>query len=250
MHTDSFGPERGRQRFSDLRLLEREHPVLRLDDLDPGPEPRHDLSKLGTDRTGAQDDDRLREFLCFQHIVVGPVRHIGQTRDGRNCRRGSCGNHHAASSLEDSVSDHDSAGSVETSAPSHEDAALADESIDRDLVVPVIGRLFTNSRRDRGPVRLDGGRASQSVDAASLRECVGRTDGHLRGDAAPIRALATHKACFDTNHGQTSFRQRPGHGLPRHAHSDHYDVYLLSHHCSPVSGTTAVTRRNTAASRR
>lgn len=115
--------------------------VGHLHDRDIGTEAAERLTDLETDRSPAEHDHRRRKRLGFDRVAVGPVRDRVQTGD-RGDRGASTRRDHYRSPCRVSLTiDFDLPGADETRLASEEGPALALEALNRDLVVPVIGRL-------------------------------------------------------------------------------------------------------------
>ncbi len=99
-----------------------------------------------------------------------------------------------------------------------------DQAVDRDLVVPVVGRLVADPLRHRSPVGLDRRRTGHAVDPARLGDQVGGADHHLARDAPVVRALAADQPRLDARPRSVRLRRavrppprrlRPARSRPR-----------------------------------
>ena len=94
------------------------------------------LGELGTDGTATEHEQRAGELLGLHEVTVGPVRHVGEPRDGWDGRFGPGRQHDGPPGGEGSVTDHHRAGGDEPAFASNEAAALALEALDRDSCRP------------------------------------------------------------------------------------------------------------------
>src|SRR5207344_3292491 len=162
---------------------------------------------------------RLRYLLGLNGVAVGPVLdgvEPGKRRDRRS--RPRCENDSSAG-LERAVADLHAARTVEAAAATDEPPALSLEALDGDAVVPRVGRLGADARRDGRPVGIDGARPGEFGDASCLGERVRGPGHHLRGDAAPVRALAADEVRLDADDIEAGVRDALGDQLTPHTHA-------------------------------
>jgi hypothetical protein len=149
-------------------------------------EPREELPQLDPDGTAADDDDALRNLAEIGRLPIGPVAGFHESGDRRNDGFGTSGEddrlrlEHAAVRL-DLVRTGDPAALLQDGDPARF-VALDPRGVvvARDHVVPVGRELRPLERRGH-----DAGRAH------GLPLQLGRTQERLRGDATPVRALAS-----------------------------------------------------------
>ncbi len=91
--------------------------------------------------------------------------------------------------------------------PTDQVAAFLFEAFGGHAVVPRIGGFTADPSGHGGPVGGHDGGTRQARDAPALGQHVGGAHHHLRGDAAPIRALAADQLGFDPDHLEPSFGQ-------------------------------------------
>src|SRR5439155_900311 len=80
--------------------------------------------------------------------------------------------------------------------------ALALEALDRDPVVPGVGRLGADAQGDRRPVGRHRRVAGHAGHASRLGQQGRRADHHLARDAAPVPALPADQARLDADHDE------------------------------------------------
>ena len=200
----------------------------RLDHGHPDAEPGEDLGQLQPDRAAAEHEQRLRQLLDLDRLVVGPVRRVGQPVDRRDRRAGAGAEHDPVPGLEHLVADADPAGPVEPAAAPHEPAALAGEPVHRHRVVPGVGGLLADPLRHRRPVRAGPApspassstrRASASAFAARIIILLGTQPQY--GHSPPTRSRSI------ADHAQAGLGEPPGHLLAADAEPDHDHVHQL-----------------------
>jgi hypothetical protein len=102
------------------------------------------------------------------------------------------------------------------------------ETLNRDPVVPVVGGL-AEATGHWLPVGQDFHPAGHTWDAARLSQQVGGSDHHLRRDTAPIGALATEEALFDTDHVESRVSKAPSHVLSARPQPQDDNVRVFHH---------------------
>jgi hypothetical protein len=124
-----------------------------------------------------------------------------------------------------------------TALATHERGTLADQSIDGDGVVPVVGGLVADAIGDERVVRRHRCRTGHAVDAPGFGQQVGATDDHLRRDAAVVRALAADEMALDADDTETLLSQRASHCLPTGAKTNDDDIdCVFGHGVQSVTG--------------
>ena len=216
---EDLGQQRAR-----LGLLQRHEPRGCLDNRHRDTEAREHLRQLGTDCAATEHDQRGRQCLHLDRLMIRPVRRVGEAGDRWYCRGRAGGDDDAASSAVLHPADFDDVAGDEPTLPSYERAALAHESVDRDGVVPVVGCLGTDARRHRRPVGLHSCVPGNAGNSARLGEEVSGADHHLRRHAAPIRALATDESRVDSNDAEPGLGEFAGDLLTPWPHAD--DNYI------------------------
>jgi hypothetical protein len=223
-HVDALAAEDVGEQVARFGFLEREQTVECLDDGDVDAEAGVHLGEFRADRSAAEHDDRRRQCLGFDRLVIGPERGLGEPGDRRDTSGGAGGDDHGTCGPVSVSVDLDDVSGDESPATTNEGSALADEAVDRDGVVPVVGGLDSDPRGDRSPVGGHGRRAGETGDPARLGERVRRADHHLRRDATPVRALTADEARLDADDGQPGSGQVSGDVLAARAHPEHDDV--------------------------
>jgi hypothetical protein len=188
------------------------------------------LGQFDADGAAAQHEQRRRELLGLDGFAVRPVVDPVEPRDGRRRRLGAGRQRDSAPRLDRAQAvDGDASRAVEAGGATHEPPPLAFEALDRDAVVPVVGRLVANARRYRRPIRGDARTSDEAIDAARFGERVGGADHHLARHAAPVRALAADQPVIDAEHGEPGLGETPRHLLATHAQPDDDDIGLIGH---------------------
>ena len=118
-------------------------------------EARKDLGQLGPDGATSEDQERLGEPLDLDRLPVCPVRDIGQARNRWNRGRRSGTDHDRAPRLKRPAINRDLAWSGEPARAANKTTTLLLEALDRDAVIPVIGRDLADAAGDRAPIRPD-----------------------------------------------------------------------------------------------
>ena len=202
---------------------------------DRGAEPRERLRRARADRAAADDDHRRRQVGGLEHVAVGPERGVGQAVDRGSGGRGAGVEHDAARGDVAGAVHLDHTGVDEPAVAPHEAHAGLLEALDGDRVVPVVGGLVADPGVHDAPVGGDLGGAGQGADPAGVGEQVRGPDRHLRGDAAPVGALAADQALVDADDVQAGLRGLGGEVLATGPEADDDEVHggVGAHGCQP-----------------
>lgn len=137
------------------------------------------LGQSSTSATQVSTGSHIRSSVQKEMPIrsVEAPNGFGQSGDGRRAWLCASGQDHAASgchahrlSLRVCRLDEDRARADKTAASAPEKTALAYETVDRDLVVPVVGRLRPDPGREQGKVGFDADAARHVRRASRLGE--------------------------------------------------------------------------------
>ena len=228
---DPLAAEHRGEQLARFRLLGADETWAGLEDRDARAEAREHLGELDADRPSPDDRERRGHLGRLDRLAVRPERRARQSLDGGRPRPRADPDDDGGARLEHRVAHDDAPGSVEPPPPAQEPAALGLEPLGGGRVVPVVGRLGSDARRDGRPVRDDVSGPGHALDATRLCEQVGCADHHLRRHAPPVGALAADELRLDPDDVEAGLGEPPCDVLRPRSEPDHDDVCLLGHRC-------------------
>ena len=218
-----LAPER-RRSARPPRAPRRQQPLRLLDDRHHRPEPGEHLGELDADGASPRTTSDLG-LLGLNGVAVGPVLdgvEPGKRRDRRSSPSRArllggprtCGRRPAR------------VRTVEAAAATDEPPALP-RSARRQRGRPT--SVASARMRVRRATSRDRRRSSASLGRVVPRRARLRPGHHLRGDAAPVRALAADEVRLDADDVEAGVRDALRYQLARHTHAEHDDVSRVGH---------------------
>ena len=228
-HVDALLGQPTADGLADGARLARDEPVAALDDRHLGPEPAHRLGHLGADRAATDHDQVARDLLRARDLPVRPDAVERRDPVDRRDERVAPGGDDDPVRLDAPAGDldHASAGDPRLAAQDV-DAAIGQPGHLAAVVVVADHVVAPAQYLGDLEVAVDGLASARRLERLLAR--IARAQERLRGDAAPVAALAADELALHHRDPHAAVGERAGADLAARSGADHDRVVGLVTH--------------------